>query len=187
MMAAHMAAEAALRLVKPGNEVSSCFLQVWLATALTAGIPLWYPSRVVSVTYKLALRWQSCQVLGIMGSVLGIWAGTAQSVVCWACCPAQCSVTGSTVWASGRGDFSLGSFPLELTWVLAPSPPLPLSPSPPFPPPRYFYWWVFIPRSSLCTYTFHSTDSKDPDIHVLNGCMLATKTHPAHTIHQDGM
>ena len=25
------------------------------------------------------------------------------------------------------------------------------------------------PRSSLCTYAFHRTDSKDPNIHVLDG------------------
>ena len=33
-------------------------------------------------------------------------------------------------------------------------------------------------RSSLCTLVFHGTDSKDPDIHVLDGGMAATKTHP---------
>ena len=43
------------------------------------------------------------------------------------------------------------------------------------------------PRSSQCTHTFHRTDSKDPDIHVLDGWMPATKTHPACTIHEDGM
>ena len=32
-----------------------------------------------------------------------------QWVVCWACCPAWCSITGSTLLsASSRGDFSLG-------------------------------------------------------------------------------
>ena len=43
------------------------------------------------------------------------------------------------------------------------------------------------PRSSLCTHAFHRTDSKDPDIHVLDGWMPATKTHQACTIHEDGM
>ena len=41
--------------------------------------------------------------------------------------------------------------------------------------------------SSLCTHAFHRTDSKDPDVHVLDGWMPATKTHPARTIHEDGM
>ena len=30
-------------------------------------------------------------------------------------------------------------------------------------------------------------DSKDADIYFLDGWMLATKTHPACTIHEDGM
>ena len=35
-------------------------------------------------------------------------ARIAQSVVCWARCPAWCSIAGSNfLWASGRGDFSL--------------------------------------------------------------------------------
>ena len=35
------------------------------------------------------------------------------------------------------------------------------------------------PRSSLYTQAFHSTDSKDPDIHVLDGKMLATNNTPS--------
>ena len=36
-------------------------------------------------------------------------ARAAQSVVCWAHCPVWCSFIGLTLlWASGRGDFSLG-------------------------------------------------------------------------------
>ena len=39
--------------------------------------------------------------------------------MCWACCPAWCSVMGSILlWASGRGDFS----PWVLVWVLTPFP-----------------------------------------------------------------
>ena len=35
--------------------------------------------------------------------------GIAQLVMCWACCPVWCSVACSTLlWASSRGDFSLG-------------------------------------------------------------------------------
>ena len=49
------------------------------------------------------------------------------------------------------------------------------------------FGWEYKPRSSLCTHAFHLTDSKDPDVHVLDGWMPATKTHPARTIHEDGM
>ena len=45
--------------------------------------------------------------LGIKPLFLG--AQIAQLVVCWACCPAWCSITGLTLfWAFDRGDFSLG-------------------------------------------------------------------------------
>ena len=63
-----------------------------------------------------------------------------------------------------------GIFPLELTWVLTPLP-------------KNSNGWVYKPRSSLCTHAFHHTGSKDPDIHVLDGWMPATKTHhPACTV-----
>ena len=61
-----------------------------------------------------------------------------------------------------------GIFPMELTWVLTP-----------FPQNSF--------RSSLCTHTFHHMDSKDPEFHVLNEWMLATKTNPECTIHKDEM
>ena len=81
-----------------------------------------------------------------------------------------CSIAGSILlWASCRGYFSL-----ELTWV-------------PTPFPKNSFGWEYKPRSSLRTHAFHRTDSKDPDIHVLDGWMLATKTHPACTIRKDGM
>ena len=56
-----------------------------------------------------------------------------------------------------------GIFPLELTWVLTPFP-------------QNSFGWEYKLRSSLCTHAFHRTDSKDPDIHVLDGWMPATKT-----------
>ena len=40
--------------------------------------------------------------------------------------------------------------------------------------------------SSLCTHAFRHMDSKDSDIHVLDGWMSATKTHPACIIHEGG-
>ena len=47
-----------------------------------------------------------------------------------------------------------------------------------------------INRGQVCglyTYAFHRADSKDRDIHVLDRRMPAIKTHPACTIHKDGM
>ena len=42
-----------------------------------------------------------------LGCITG--PGTAQSVVCWACCPAWCSIMGSILlWTSGKGCFSFG-------------------------------------------------------------------------------
>ena len=102
-------------------------------------------------------------------STLGTETGIAQSLGCWARCPARCSVTGSTLlWASAQ-DFFLG-VNMGLT---------------PFP--RNSFCWEYTPRSSLCTHAFHRTDSKDPDIHVLDGWMPAAETHPACTIHEDRM
>ena len=66
-------------------------------------------------------------------------------------------------------------FPLELTWVLTPVPRTLSDES--------------INRGLVCAH-MHSiarTDSKDREIHVLDGCIPATKTHPACTTHEDGM
>ena len=78
------------------------------------------------------------------------------------------SITGSILlW----GHFPVeGIFPLELTWVQTPFP-------------KNSFGWEYKPRSSLCTHAFYRADSKDPDVHVLDGWMLATKTHPACTHH----
>ena len=94
-----------------------------------------------------------------------------QSVVCWVHSPAWCSLAGSILpSASGREDF-----PLELTWVLTPFP-------------KNSFGWEYTPRSSLSIHAFHCADSKDPaDIHVIVRWKLATKTHPACTIHTDRM
>ena len=80
---------------------------------------------------------------------------------------------GWSVWSfsqedfSGRGDFSH-------RWVLTPFP-------------QTSFGWGYKLRSSLCTHAFHRTDSKDPDIHVPDGWLPATKTHPACTILEDWM
>ena len=79
-------------------------------------------------------------------------AGIAQLVVLGL---AVHSVVGSILlW----GHFPVeGIFPLELTWVQAPFPP------------KNSFGWEYKPRSSLCTHAFHRTDSKDHDVHVLEG------------------
>ena len=61
------------------------------------------------------------------------------------------------------------------------------SPPPPPPKKKNSFGWEHKLRSSLCTYAFHHTDLQDPDIHVLDGWMLVTKTHQVCTIHEDGM
>ena len=120
-------------------------------------------------------------------------AGIAQSVVSWASCLAWCSVVGSILlWASGRGDFTMGvnmgsdsTSPPTLT--PHPPPPPPFTPSP---SPTNSFGWEYRPRSSLCTHAFHRTVSKDPHIRVLDRWMPATekiKTCPACAIHEDGM
>ena len=65
-------------------------------------------------------------------------AGIAQSVVCWARCPAWCSS-----WVRSFSEPPVGGiFPLELTWVLTPFP-------------KNYFGWKYKPRSSLCTHAFH--------------------------------
>ena len=99
--------------------------------------------------------------------------GRVSSLVeCWPCCLAWCSRRFDP--PLGRIFSGEGMFPFELTWVLTPFPKNSLG-------------WEYKPRSSLCTHAFHCTDSKDPDIHVLDRWIPATKTHPACTIHEDGM
>ena len=59
-----------------------------------------------------------------------------------------------------------GIFPLELTWVLTIT--------------YNSFGWEYKPKSSLCTHAFHCKESKDPDIQVLDGWMLATSTLRMH-------
>ena len=102
--------------------------------------------------------------------VMWHWGGWNSSVgSAWARCPQRRG------FDPPLGTFSVeGIFPLELTWAETPFP-------------QNSFGWEYKPRSSLCIHAFHRTDSKDPDIHVLDGWMPATKTHPARTIHEDGM
>ena len=43
------------------------------------------------------------------------------------------------------------------------------------------FGWEYKPRSSLCTHAFHRMDSKDPDVHVLDGWMPVQK-HTQHAL-----
>ena len=96
-------------------------------------------------------------------------AGIAQSVVCWARCPAWCSAAGLTLlWVSCRGDFSLE--------VNVGSDSAPWN----------SFGWEYKPRSSLCTHAVHRTDSNYPGIYVLDGWIQAKNTS-ACTIHEDKM
>ena len=94
---------------------------------------------------------------------------------------ADCRVLGSRSYVMQRCRFDPpssrpveGIFPLELTWLLTPFS-------------QNSFGWEFKPQSSLCTFAFHHTDSKEPDIHVIHRRMLATTTWPACTIPKDGM
>ena len=101
---------------------------------------------------------------------VGVGAGIAQLVVSWARCPAWCSIAGSILlWASSRGDFPLGVKMGSATIF-----------------PKLFRT-EYKPRSSLCTHAVHRTESKDPDIHVLDEWIPVAKTHSVCTIHEDGL
>ena len=61
---------------------------------------------------------------------------------------------------------------MELTWVLTPFP-------------QNTFGSEYKHRSSLCAHAIHRTDSKDPDVHVLDGVNAGNKNTPS--IHHDGM
>ena len=88
-------------------------------------------------------------------------SGIAQSMVCWAVMRDTASWVGPSFEPVVKRIFLL-----ELAWVLTPFR-------------QNSFGWEYKPRSGLCTNSFHHTDSKDPDIHVLDGWMPATK----HTQH----
>ena len=98
-------------------------------------------------------------------------SGIAQSVVCWVCCQAWCSIAGfrSSSEPPVEGIFFLGVNMVSDSIS------------------QNSFGWEYKPSSSLWTHAFHCTDSTNPDIHVLDGWMPATKTHPACTIHGDKM
>ena len=53
--------------------------------------------------------------------------------------------------------------------------------------PQNSFGWEYKLRSGLHTHAFHHADSKDADIHPLDGSMPATKAHPVYIIDEDGM
>ena len=89
-------------------------------------------------------------------------------VVCWAHCPACCSVMGVIHLYgefSGRGYFSLGVSMRSYSI-----------------PPKLFRIKVWSVDTCIPSHIL-----KGPDIRVLDGWMLVTKTYPAYTIHENGM
>ena len=122
------------------------------------------PSLLLVHLFRLAQWWRGPNSLSPF-SPLTLGAGIAQLVVCWIRCPVWCSVAGymcknltqngepqgyscgmqkkkkkSLLWASGRGDFSLG---VNMVLTLFP---------------QNSFKWEYKLRSSLCTHAFHCTD-----------------------------
>ena len=91
-----------------------------------------------------------CKSLGFYAPQIGICSVGRV----WARCPQRRG------FDPPLGTFSVeGIFPLELTWVQTPFPPKTPSDE-------------SINRGLVCAYAymhFHRTDSKDPDVHVLDG------------------
>ena len=102
--------------------------------------------------------------------IVSVWGRNSSVGSAWARCPQRRGFDPPLGTFSGRGDFSLG-VNMDSNSI----------------PPKNSFGWEYKSRSSLCTHAFHRMDSKDPDVHVLDGWMPATKTHPARTIHEDGM
>ena len=106
-----------------------------------------------------------------VGEIFICIAGIAQSVVCWG---GAVLIMQHCRFRPSFEPLVKGIFLLELTWVLTLLPKNSLG-------------WEYKPSSSLCTYAVHPMDSKDPNIHVWDRWMPATKTHPACTIREDGV
>ena len=161
--------------------------------------PSWQ-SFALSSSVKQWLQWLASDKLSCFHIVSNLTsfegAGIAQSVVCWACCPAWCSVAGlNLLWASDRGDVFLevnmvyDSIPKTLSdesinrslvlrvcvihWHCSVQLSMFNMEK------RYRNKIIIIIIISFCTHAFHRTDSKDPDLHDLDELMLATKTPPS--------
>ena len=146
---------------------ASCRLAVFIALIrLWAGESLGWS--LVAVKLETAIIYVACWMLD---NCLGGWNSSVGSASGSLSCMLQRRGFDPPL---GRKFPVEGIFPLELAWVLTPFP-------------KNSFGWEYKPRSSLCTHAFHRTDWKDPDVHILDGWMPVTKTHPACTIHEDGM
>ena len=106
----------------------------------------------------LLLRWIPYHLATQAVSLTCKWVTIAQSVVCGL---AVLHDAASQIWFSAEHPVE-GIFPLVLTWVLTPFP-------------KNSFEWQNKLRSSLWAHAFHGTNSKDPDVHVLDSWMPATK------------
>ena len=109
---------------------------------------------------KYQNKWKAKE--GQIGQIRLIWGRNSSVGSAWARCPQRWGFDPPLETFSGRGDFSLG-----VNMGSNSIPPNTLSDE------------SYKPRSSLCTHALHRTDSKDPDVHVLDGWMPATKTQPS--------
>ena len=148
---------------------SSC----WRSNSLSSCPPQCPGEGVGGRNSTLVVCWAGCPVWCSTVGLILLWGRNSSLVVCWAGCRVWCNTVGVVLLWGGFFPVE-GIFPLELTWFLILFP-------------KNSFVWEYKPRSSLCTYVFRCTDSKDADIYVLHGWMAATNTYPACTIHEDGM
>ena len=69
-------------------------------TKLVLSVFLCSSQVIIIMAFSLMLR-----QINLNNLIPSLEVGVAQSVVCWACCPAWCRVTGLIISASGRGVF----------------------------------------------------------------------------------
>ena len=95
-------------------------------------------------------------------------AGTAQLVVYWAHCPDWCSIVGLIlIWGEFFQQRGFSPWSKLGFWLHSP---------------KTLSDENINQKSSLCTYAFHYTDAKSPDVHVLDG-WLPKQKHPACITH----
>ena len=124
----------------------------------------WEPNKKLPSLCNLSFLWIKIQLVSPMFILYSF--STAQSLV-W------CFFVQNLVSLIGGRAPVEGIFPLQWTWVLASFSKTLSDKS--------------MNQALVCTHAFHRTDSKVPDIQVLDRWMPAAKTHPARTIHEDGM
>ena len=81
-------------------------ISVWQCIQLPEHVAGMYSTKQTTMLHERQPWWPTCNLATLC---VGGGAKIAQLVVCWAHYPVWCSVAGSILlWASGRGDFSLG-------------------------------------------------------------------------------